>query len=64
MCEGLIKLAEKYETQGKLAGKLEGKIEGKIEAFFSMGLQPDEIAQKMGLSTDAVNEILIKNNLL
>ncbi len=44
--------------QIKAEGMAEGKIEGKIEAYNEMGLSPEEIAQKMGISLVEVKGVL------
>lgn len=35
-----------------------GKIEGKIEILQELGYNPEEIAQKLNISTDEVNSII------
>lgn len=50
MCEAIRQMRE--------SSRAEGKAEGMIEAFYEMGLSPEEIAQRIGITLAEVEKYL------
>lgn len=60
MCRAL----EELEKEGEIRGRREGELNGKILTHFEYGLSPEQIAQKMNLSTEKVQKVLEERHLL
>ena len=54
MCEVL----DRVEAKGKAEGLAEGLAEGKIIAYYDVGYSVEQIAEKVGISEEKVQEIL------
>ena len=54
MCEVL----DRVEAKGKAEGLAKGKAEGKIIAYYDVGYSVEQIAEKVGISEEKVQEIL------
>lgn len=54
MCEVL----DRVEAKGKAEGLAKGLAEGKIIAYYDVGYSVKQIAEKVGISEEKVQEIL------
>ena len=54
MCEVL----DRVEAKGKAEGLAEGLAKGKIIAYYDVGYSVEQIAEKVGISEEKVQEIL------
>jgi predicted transposase/invertase (TIGR01784 family) len=63
--QGLIEKGEKRGLiEGEKRGRLEGKLEGKIEAYMDVGMSIDEIAERLGISVEEVQDIALSMEFL
>ena len=57
MCNAL----EELKREGMREGISEGMLQGKIIGRYEDGMSPEEIARKMGLTVQQIEEVLAKN---
>ena len=57
MCTAL----EELKREGVREGISEGMLQGKIIGRYEDGMSPEEIARKMGLTVQQIEEVLAKN---
>ena len=58
MCEVLDRVEAKGKAEGLAEGLAKGKAEGKIIAYYDVGYSVEQIAEKVGISEEKVQEIL------
>ena len=62
MCTALEELKREGVREGIREGIREGMLQGKIIGRYEDGMSPEEIARKMGLTVQQIEEVLAKNN--
>ncbi len=61
MCTALEELKREGVREGIREGIREGMLQGKIIGRYEDGMSPEEIARKMGLTVQQIEEVLVKN---
>ena len=58
VCEAIRQIKEEGRMEGRAEGKAEGKAEGMALAYNEMGLSPEEIAERIGITLQEVEKYL------
>lgn len=59
MCQAVRQMKEVSRREGEIAGEIKGEIKGQVKVYYQkLNYSADQIAQELGMSVEAVEEII------